>query len=242
MQSSLTAALAAVFTTVALAAPQQKPTPKPPLPVKEQTPPKPPAKATTTHADTDKPIQGTGQMPAGWKVRFDKPDAKPEMVKVVAEKDALEFQTGPAGIYYRTDMKAEKDYELGASFSQLDPADLPEEFGLIIGGVDLDKPTQQYTCFLVRQDAKFSIQKRSGATTKTAVAWRPVPAMKEPKGVKTTHTLIIRAHGNNVRFFIGDKEVAKLTRAQVGGVGLAGLRINHNLHLQVSKFEVKKAQ
>jgi hypothetical protein len=238
MQSSLTAALAAVFTTVALAAPQQKPTPKPPLPVKEQAP----AKAATGHADPDKPIQGTGQMPAGWKVRFDKPDAKPETVKVVAEKDALEFQTGPAGIYYRTDMKAEKDYELGASFSQLDPAELPEEFGLIIGGVDLDKPTQQYTCFLVRQDAKFSIQKRSGTTTKTAVAWRPVPAMKEPKGVKTTHTLIIRAQGNSVRFFIGDKEVAKLTRAQVGGDGLAGLRINHNLHLQVSKFEVTKGK
>ena len=36
------------------------------------------------------------------------------------------------------------------------------------------------------------------------------------------------------------KEVAKLTRAQAGGDGIAGLRINHNLHLQVSKFEVKK--
>ena len=44
-------------------------------------------------------------------------------------------------------------------------------------------------------------------------------------------------HGNTVRFFIGDKEVAKLTRAQVGGDGTAGLRINHNLQVQVSKFE-----
>jgi hypothetical protein len=236
MQSSLAVALAAVFTTVALAVPQQKPTPPDPA----QAPAKPPTTAATSHADSDKSIQGSGELPAGWNVRFDKPDAKKEMVKVVAEKDALEFETGPAGIYYRTDMKAEKDYEVGASFSQLDPAKLPEEFGLIIGGVDLDKPTQQYTCFLVRQDAKFSIQKRNGTTTKAAVAWRPVPAMKEPKGVKTTHTLIIRAHGNDVRFFIGDKEVAKLTRAQVGGDGLAGLRINHNLHLQVSKFEIKK--
>ena len=137
-------------------------------------------------------------------------------------------------------MKAEKDYEVSASFSQLEPAQFPEEFGLIIGGADLDKDTEHYTCFLVRQDARFSIQKRTGASTKAAVAWRPVPAMKEPKGVKTTNTLIIRAHGNTVRFLIGDKEVAKLTRAQVGGDGIAGLRINHNLHLQVSKFEVKK--
>jgi hypothetical protein len=221
LRNALTATLVAVLMTITAISAQQKPTPN-------------------VHNDADKLVQGTGQMPAGWKVRFDKPDAKPETVKVVAEQDALEFQTGPAGIYYKPDMKAEKDYEVSASFSQLEPAQFPEEFGLIIGGADLDKDTEHYTCFLVRQDARFSIQKRTGARTKAAVAWRPVPAMKEPKGVKTTNTLIIRARGNIVSFLIGDKEVAKLTRAQVGGDGIAGLRINHNLHLQVSKFEVKK--
>jgi hypothetical protein len=218
LRNVLTATLVAVLVTITAVSAQQKP----------------------THADADKLIQGTGQMPDGWKARFDKPDAKPETVKVVAEKDALEFQTGPAGIYYRPDMKAQGDYEVSASFSQLEPAQFPEEFGLIIAGADLDKDTEHYTCLLVRQDARFSIQKRTGTSTRAAVAWRPVPAMKEPKGVKTTNTLIVRAHGNTVRFFIGDKEVAKLTRAQVGGDGIAGLRINHNLHLQVSKFEVKK--
>ena len=179
-------------------------------------------------------------MPGDWKVRFDKPDAKLETVDVKEEKDALEFKTGPAGIYYKPSMKAEKDYEVSASFSQLEPAEVPEEFGLFIAGADLDKDTQRYTCFLVRQDAKFSIEKRTGAITKAAVAWRRVPAMKEPKGVKTTNTLMIRARGDAVRFYIGDKEVAKLTRAQVGGDGITGLRINHNLHVQVSKFAVKK--
>ena len=218
MRTLTAAALAVGLTAITTASAQQKP----------------------THADADKPVQGTGEMPIGWKARLDKPDAKLNTVRVTAEKDALEFQTGPAGIYYKPDMKAEKDYEVSASFSQLEPAALPEEFGIFIAGADLDKDTQRYTCFLVRQDAKFSIQKRTGATTKTAVAWRPVPAMKEPKGVKSTNTLMIRALGDTIRFFIGDKEVAKLTRAQVGGDGIAGLRINHNLHLQVSKFEVKK--
>jgi hypothetical protein len=220
MRKTVAAAFAIALTTIAAGAAQQKPTP----------------------AGADTPVQGSGKLPGDWKVRFDKPDAKPEMVDVKEEQDALTFKTGPAGIYYKPDMKAEGDYEISASFSQLEPAALPEEFGLIIAGGDLDKDTQHYTCFLVRQDARFAIQKRVGAATKSAVAWRVVPAMKEPKGVKTTHTLIIRAHGNNVRFFIGEKEVAKLTRAQVGGDGIAGLRINHNLHLQVSKFAVKKLQ
>jgi hypothetical protein len=211
-------ALAFALTTLTTGLAQQKPTPPAP----------------------DKPVAGSGKLPGAWKVRFDKPDAKVETVDVKEEKDALLFQTGPAGIYYKPDMKAQGDYEVSASFSQLDPSDTPEEFGLFIAGADLDKDTQHYTCFLVRQDAKFLIQKRTGAATKAAVAWRPVPAMKEPKGVKTTNTLIVRAHGSAVRFFIGEKEVAKLTRAQVGGDGIVGLRINHNLHVQVSKFEVKK--
>jgi hypothetical protein len=198
------------------------------------------AQQKPTHTDPDKPVQGTGKMPGEWKVRFDKPDAKVESVDVKEEPDALTVKSGPAGIYYKPSMKAEKDYEVSASFSQIDPAEHPEEFGLFIAGGDLDKDTQHYTCFLVRQDARFAIQKRTGAVTKNAVAWRPVPAMKEPKGVKTTHTLIIRAQGNMVRFLIGDKEVAKLTRAQVGGDGITGLRLNHNLHVQISKFEVKK--
>lgn len=199
-----------------------------------------PAQQKQTHADTDKPVQGSGKLPGDWKVRFDKPEATVETVDVKEETGALTFKTGPAGIYYKPGMKGEKDYEVSAAFSQLDPAELPEEFGLFIGGGDLDKDTQHYTTFLVRQDARFAIQKRTGAVTKNAVAWRAVPAMKEPKGVKTTHTLIIRAHENTVRFFIGDKEVAKLTRAQVGGDGIVGLRINHNLHVQVSKLAVKK--
>jgi hypothetical protein len=218
MQNAFSVAVALALTAFTAGSAQQKP----------------------THADVDRPVQSSGKLPADWKVRFDKPDAKPDMVDVKEEKDALTFKTGPAGIYYKPDMKAEKDYEVSASFSQLEPAAQPEEFGLFIAGADLDKDTQRYTCFLVRQDARFAIQKRTGATTKPAVAWRPVPAMKEPKGVKTTNTLIIRASGNFVRFFIGAKEVAKLTRAQVGGDGITGLRINHNLNVQVSKFEVKK--
>jgi hypothetical protein len=218
LRNTISVALALALTTFTVGSAQQKP----------------------THADADKPVTGTGKLPGGWKVRFDKPEAKPEMVDVQEEKDALIFKTGPAGIYYRPDMKAAGDYEISASFSQLEPAELPEEFGLVIAGRDLDKDTQYYVCFLVRQDAKFAIQKRTGETTKNAVAWRPVPAMREPKGVKTTNTLMIRARGTAVRFFIGDKEVAKLTRAQVGGDGIAGLRINHNLHVQVSKFGVKK--
>ena len=58
------------------------------------------AQQKPTHADVDKPVQGTGKMPGEWKVRFDKPDAKVESVDVKEETDALTVKSGPAGIYY----------------------------------------------------------------------------------------------------------------------------------------------
>jgi hypothetical protein len=112
-------------------------------------------------------------------------------------------------------------------------------YGFFIAGVDLDKPTCTYTSFLVRHDGRFSIQRTTGARTRPAVAWRTALTMKEPKGIQTSNTLSIRAAGGMVRFFVDEKEVAKLTRAQVGGDGIAGIRVNSGLNLQVNKLSLK---
>src|SRR5579859_5938554 len=180
-------------------------------------------------------IHGSGKLPDGWKVRFDEASAKPEDV-VVDEKDGtLTFTTGPAGIYYNGD-KAEKDYDFSATFSQLKPTAMLEAYGLFIAGQDLDEDTQRYTYFLIRQDGKYLIKIRNGSATKTIVDWAPAPSMKEPKGVKTSNTLEIRATANSVQFVVDGKPVHAMRRDQVGPDGLAGIRVNHNLNVQVSKF------
>jgi hypothetical protein len=202
----------------------------------QQAPSKPPA----TQHEHDAAIKGSGKLPEGWQARFDDASAKPDQV-IVEEKDkALTFTTGPAGIYYKPDMKAQSDYDYAATFSQLKPAPMPEGYGLFISGRDLDKDTQRYTYFLVRQDGKFLLKSRSGTATKTIVDWKDAPSMKEPKGVKTSNTLQIRAVGDAVTFYVNDKQVDKLTRAAAGGDGIAGLRVNHMLNVQVSKLSLKK--
>ena len=203
--------------------------------------PQPPA--TGQHQpDAATNIKGTGKMPDGWKVRFDEADAKADAVVVAEKTGTLTFTTGPAAIYYKPGMKAERDYELTATFSQLKPSEHAEAYGLFIAGQDLDKPTARYTYFLVRQDGKFLIKSRSGEATKTIKDWTDAPAMKEPKGVKTSNTLQIRATEGTVRFYVNDKQVQKLTRAQAGGDGIAGVRVNHNLNLQVGKLTLKKLE
>jgi hypothetical protein len=194
----------------------------------------------TTQAQHDHAqIHGSGKLPDGWKARFDDASAKLEDV-IVDEKDgALTFTTGPAAIYWKGD-KAEKDYDFTATFSQLKPTAMAEAYGMFIAGQDLDKDTQRYTYFLIRQDGKYLIKTRDGAGTKTIVDWTDAPSMKEPKGVKTSNTLEIRATANSVQFVIDSKPVHAMTRDQVGPDGTAGVRINHNLNIQVSKYAIKK--
>jgi hypothetical protein len=181
-------------------------------------------------------------LPEGWKARLDQPAAQLKDVTIEEKDHALTFATGPAGIFYKPDMKASGNYELSAAFSQLKTSEHAEGYGLFIGGTDLDKDTQRYTYFLVRQDGKFLIKSRDGAATKTIADWTDAPVMKEPKGVKTSNTLAIRGVGDLVLFVVDDKPLYKLSRAQAGGDGIAGLRINHSLNVQVSKLTLKKNQ
>jgi hypothetical protein len=246
MRNTIAAALAIALTTTTAGSASQKPpqpsTQKPASKPAAKPAPKGTAKPAQTQADADKATKSTGKLPAGWKGRFDSPDTKEESLTVANEGPSMKFTTGPdaAGIYYRPDMKGTGNYEVSAAFSQLKPSEHPEAYGLFIGGTDLDKPTQRYTYFLLRQDGKYSIRSRNGDKTAAIVDWTDAAAMKDPKGTKTSNTLAIRAASDGVHFVIGDKEVQKLTRAQADPVGIAGLRVNHNRNLQVDKLMLKQ--
>lgn len=184
--------------------------------------------------------RATGPLPAGWKARLDDAAAKPDAVQVAAEKDSLKFTSGPAGIYYKPAMKAEKDYTLSASFSELKPPATPQPYGLFVAGVDLDKDVPRYTAFLIRSDGKYSIVTSAGGKPAVVVDWKPAPQMLEPKGVKTSNTLTIRALQGAVHFLIADREVHQMPRERAGGDGVAGVRVGSGLNVQVDKLEVKK--
>jgi hypothetical protein len=139
-------------------------------------------------------------------------------------------------------MKAEKDYTLTASFSQLTTLTKPVPYGLIIAGADLDKETARYTAFLIRSDGKYQITSWTGSTPRVIVDWTPVPAMREPKGVKTSNSLTIRALQGAVHFLVAERELHQMPRADAGGDGLAGVRIGTDVHVQVDKLKLEEAK
>ncbi len=184
--------------------------------------------------------QAVGNVLDSWKKKLDDPSAKPDSVSLSAERDAISITSGPAGIYYKSDMKAEKDYTVSATFSQLKATPQPVEYGLFVAGTNLDKDTAHYTALLVRADGKYRIVSVDGATQKAIVDWTTAAPMMEPKGAKTSNTLTIRALQDGLHFLINDKELHQMPRLEAGQDGVAGVRVGDGLSIQISKFDVKK--
>lgn len=189
--------------------------------------------------DMDKMMAG-GTLPAGWSVRLDSGGTKPEGVSVTPMGSGIHFKTGPAGIYYRTADTKSGSYEVHASFNQVEPSAHPEAYGVFVGGADLAGAGQKYTYFLVRQDGKFMISRRNGAKVDPIVAWTDNAAIKKTDAsMKGTNLLAIVVAADKTRFLVNGTEVSSQPTANVGGTGIAGLRINHNLNVHVDGFGVK---
>jgi hypothetical protein len=189
--------------------------------------------------DPDK-MQGGGSLPPGWSARLDNGSTKPDGVKISPVAGGLHFQSGPAGIYYKPADKASGAYTVSASFTQLEPSAHPEAYGLFIGGADLAGADQKYTYFLVRQDGKVLVKRRAGATTPTVMNWTENAAVKKAAaGGKMTNALSIDVGKDRVRFLVNGTEVGSAAPDQIDTNGIAGVRVNHNLNVQVENFTVK---
>lgn len=190
--------------------------------------------------DPDKMAAGGGTLPSGWSARLDSGSTKPDGVKIAAMGPGIHFQSGPAGIYYRAADKKSGAYTVSATFTQLEPAAHPEAYGLIVGGSGLEGADQKYTYFLVRQDGKFMIRRRAGATTPTITNWTDNAAIKKADAAgKMTNALSIEVGKDKVRFLVNGTEVGTAPLDQVDTNGIAGLRVNHNLNVNVEGFAVK---
>ena len=187
---------------------------------------------------------------AGWKGRID-PQAerrgmKLDDAKFAAMDGGLHITSGPAAIYWNPKDAARGNYTVSASFTQTKAPMHPEAYGLFIGGSNLNDSTQSYVYFETRGDGKYLINHRAGNDVHKIVDWTETDATnKQDTAGKATNELAIRVTADSVDFMANGKLVKGFSKAEMHGFaaeGQTGIRVNHNLDVQVEKFQVKRGK
>ncbi len=192
-------------------------------------------------ADSDKAAPGTG-VPAGFQAMTDHANASMSTAKYTANAGKWDVQTGPAHILYAAKDSGSGIYAVSAEIDQLEKPKHPEAYGIFFGGQHLDDRAQQtYGYFLVRGTGEFLIKRRNGAKTTSVVDWTANPNVpKEDASGRGTYTLKVHFAKDTAHFLVNDKLVDAVPRNKLPSEGVAGLRINHNLHVLVAPVAIEK--
>ena len=191
-------------------------------------------------ADPDKNAAGGGTIPSGYTARTDRADADISGAKYVATGNDWEVTTGPAHILYSPTTMGNGSYTASATIEQLESPQHPEAYGIFIGGRDLDKATQAYTYFIVRGTGELAVKVRDGGSARDVVKWTAsADVPKADASGKAKYELSAQVTNDAVKFSVNGKQVASVSKAGLPTDGVAGLRINHNLHVKVTPVSVK---
>jgi hypothetical protein len=187
------------------------------------------------------------QAPDGWQVRIDRsrnaadPDDVPN-VRVTSAGKGFRVTGGPAGTYWNSAHRGTGNFTVRGTFRLMKPSGHTNYYGLIFGGEALEGAKQRYIYFLVAQDGTFIVRQRTGEETRD-VTRMPHPAVRQPGADGTsTNTLEVRVAGNQISYVVNGTVVDTTPRsgATAQTDGIAGVRINHLLDVQVEAFSVSE--
>jgi hypothetical protein len=183
------------------------------------------------------------QSPAGWKVRPDRstnasdPDAAGS-IKFTKTGSGFQAVNPQAAVYWNPTDTASGTYTVKGTFTLLKPSNHTNYYGLIFGGSDLDGPNQAYTYFLVAQDGTWLVKKREGdANTSNVANKAPSDAVKKPDASgKSTNALEVRVGADKIDYVVNGTVVHSMPKSGVKTDGIYGIRVNHQLEVQIDGF------
>jgi hypothetical protein len=188
------------------------------------------------------------QAPKGWKVRGDHsadasdPDAA-GAIKFVTSGSGFHATNPMAAIYWNPANTATGNYTLKGTFKLIKSSGYNEYYGLIFGGSGLDAAAQSYLYFMVTDDGTYLIKRREGSSTQGVSPKTPSPAVKKPDSSgSATNALEVRVKADKIDFVINGTVVASLpkTGAAAKTDGIYGMRVNHQLDVQIDDFGMAK--
>lgn len=200
------------------------------------------AQSTGHDHDPDKAVEGGGAIPAGWSARAD--EGGTANAKVVPTGQGMHITLGPAIILYRSGTAGIGPFHTLATFTQTRKPSHPEGYGLFFGGQGLDGAGEKYTYFLVRGDGTFLVKRRDGASTSEITkGWVASPAVHQADANGAATNLLEIDHKRDPSkyvFMVNGRAVHTIDAKDANADGIVGLRVNHNLDVQVDGFDVHR--
>jgi hypothetical protein len=194
---------------------------------------------SASNPDPDRAVSGTG-VPAGYIGRTDDASSNISDAKYTSVGGGMwEVQTGPAHILYSLKDTASGSYTLRTQIDQAEAPHHPEAYGVFFGGQNLADASERYTYFIVRGNGMYAIKARDGASARTVVDFTANPNVpKADASGKASYVIGVQVGADSVRFLVNEKPVASLPKGSLTVAGIAGIRINHNLHVLVKPLVI----
>ena len=185
--------------------------------------------------------QSGGVTANGWEARLDRGTDASSVLNFMSMGDGVHATTSGRGaaIFWRPSNTHSGTYTISASFTQMEPSDHPNAYGLFFGGANLSADNQRYSYFVIREDGQYLIKKRMGGQTPNVVSWTPHSAITELDAQgRATNVLSVEVGSSQVRFLVNGTEVSSQPRSAVDLDGISGLRVNHQLNVHIGALQL----
>lgn len=191
------------------------------------------------------------QVQAGLKVRIDgshaasAPAATPTL-KLAPLARGFHVSGGPGAIVFDPAHTVKGIYAVRATFTLVKPSAAITDYGLVFGATDVEGSTPTYVYFTIAQDGTFQVRHRAGSEVHEIDKSLHFAIRKPDASGKSTNTLEVQVAPTAVSYLINGAVVhATPTRPGTGSYtegektnGIAGVRIDDHVDLQVDAFEV----
>lgn len=172
--------------------------------------------------------------------RAEDPDDRPDL-KVVNMGTGVRVTGGPAGVFWSDKDVTAGNYTIRATFNLQQPSNHTNFYGITFGGADLDNAKQTYTYFVVAQNGQFQLRHLAPGAEPTTVQRGAHASIAQPDASgKSTNRLEVRVAGDTITYVVNGQTVHTMPKGTLKTDGLAGVRVNHMLDLQVEGFAVVK--
>jgi len=203
--------------------------------------------------DTAHKVPNGGIRGAGWQGRPDPGTGAVNDASLDVKGSDIEIHTGPAMLYWNPANKGTGDFTVSATFTEpkfMSSMSHPHPYGVFIGGsnLDTDKATALYCAaygrgtFIVREFGP-GVTNVNGQrpTANDAVHKAAGP------GESVEQTIALQVKGDSVSCIINGTTVGTYPKSDVVGTGklastdgIVGIRVAHNVDVNVKDFKVTK--